>query len=104
MRFIRLMLSLAGCGILLAGGVATARAQSWPQHTVRLITPLGPGSGMDIAARTFAERLSQRWGQPVVVENRQGVDGITAVQSMMSDRDNHSLLFSFAGIISINPL
>jgi tripartite-type tricarboxylate transporter receptor subunit TctC len=59
---------------------------------------------MDIGARTFAEKLSQRWGQPVVVENRQGGDGIPAVQSMMSDRDGHSLLFSFAGIVSINPI
>src|SRR6185295_13169782 len=57
---------------------AQTSAQTWPQHTVRMITPLGPGSGMDVAARLFAERLSQKWGQPVVVENRQGVDGITA--------------------------
>jgi tripartite-type tricarboxylate transporter receptor subunit TctC len=69
-----------------------------------MITPLGPGSGMDVAARLFAERLSQKWGQPVVVENRQGADGILAVQSFMTDRDNHSLIFGFAGLISINPL
>jgi tripartite-type tricarboxylate transporter receptor subunit TctC len=80
------------------------QAQDWPQRTVRMVTPLGPGSGMDLAARTFAERLSQRWGQTVVVENRQGADGIPAVQAMMSDRDNHSLIFGFAGLISINPL
>jgi tripartite-type tricarboxylate transporter receptor subunit TctC len=79
-------------------------APNWPQHTVRMITPLGPGSGMDVAARLFAERLSQKWGQPVVVENRQGADGILAVQSFMTDRDNHSLIFGFAGLISINPL
>jgi tripartite-type tricarboxylate transporter receptor subunit TctC len=82
----------------------TSAAQHWPQHTVRLITPLGPGSGMDVAARLFAERLSQKWGQPVVVENRQGADGILAVQSFLTDRDNHSLIFGFAGLISINPL
>lgn len=81
-----------------------APAQPWPQRTVRLITPLGPGSGMDIAARTVAEKLSQRWGQAVVVENRQGGDGIPAVQSMMSDRDNHSLIYGFAGLMSINPI
>jgi tripartite-type tricarboxylate transporter receptor subunit TctC len=69
-----------------------------------MITPLGPGSGMDVAARVFAERLSQKWGQPVVVENRQGADGILAVQSFLSDRDNHSLIFGFAGLHSINPL
>ena len=90
---------LASC--LVAG---PAPAQDWPQRTVRLITPLGPGSGMDISARTFAEKLSQRWGQPVVVENRQGGDGIPAVQTMMADRDNHSLIFGFGGLISINPI
>ena len=79
-------------------------ASNWPQHTVRMITPLGPGSGMDVAARLFAEKLSQKWGQPVVVENRQGADGILAVQSFLTDRNNHSLIFGFAGLHSINPL
>jgi tripartite-type tricarboxylate transporter receptor subunit TctC len=95
------------CGLTLAGAGPPAAAQpaaNWPQHTVRLVTPLGPGSGMDVAARLFAERLSQRWGQPVVVENRQGADGILAVQSFLGDRDNHSLIFGFGGLISINPL
>jgi tripartite-type tricarboxylate transporter receptor subunit TctC len=83
---------------------ASAQTPAWPQHSVRLITPLGPGSGMDASARVFAERLSAKWGQPVVVENRQGADGILAVQSFLSDRDNHSLMFAFAGLLSINPL
>lgn len=97
------------CGIALSAASSpssaqNAPAQNWPQHTVRMITPLGPGSGMDIAARLFAVRLSQKWGQPVVVENRQGADGILAVQSFLTDRDNHSLIFGFGGLISINPL
>jgi len=98
---------LRGLALLAATNLSIAQpasAQNWPQRTVRLITPLGPGSGMDIAARTFAEQLSVRWGQPVVVENRQGADGILAVQSFMTDRDNHSLIFGFGGLISINPL
>jgi tripartite-type tricarboxylate transporter receptor subunit TctC len=90
--------------ISLAPVAASAQSSTWPQHTVRLITPLGPGSGMDASARVFAERLSAKWGQPVVVENRQGADGILAVQSFLSDRDNHSLMFAFAGLLSINPL
>ena len=52
-------------GLALAGAPGLALAQpspQWPQHTVRMITPLGPGSGMDVAARLFAERLSQKWG------------------------------------------
>jgi tripartite-type tricarboxylate transporter receptor subunit TctC len=86
-----------------------SRAQSslekaWPERTVRLIVPLPPGSPTDISARRLAERLAERWRQPVVVENKQGADGIPAVTTFISARDNHTLLFSFAGIITINPL
>src|SRR3954469_21222612 len=96
---------LSGLALIAAASASSAQpAPAWPQHTVRLITPLGPGSGMDVVARVFAERLSQKWGQPVVVENRQGADGILAVQSFLTDRENHSLIFGFAGLISINPL
>ncbi len=62
------------------------------------------GSGTDIAARWCAERLAARWGKPVIVENRQGSDAIPAVMSVVGARDNHSFLFSFAGVITINPL
>jgi tripartite-type tricarboxylate transporter receptor subunit TctC len=79
-------------------------ASAWPQRTVRLVVPLPPGSGTDIAARVLAERLAERWSQPVVVENRQGADGIPAVTAVLSARDTHMLLLSFAGIITINPL
>ena len=81
-----------------------ALAQSWPQRTVKLIIPLPPGTGTDIAGRLLAERLAQRWGQPVVMENKQGGDGIPAVTAFLSARDTHTLLLSFAGIITINPL
>jgi tripartite-type tricarboxylate transporter receptor subunit TctC len=81
-----------------------ARAQAWPQRTVRIIVPLPPGAGADLAARLFAERLSARWGQAVVVENRQGADGIPAVTGFVSAHDNHTLLLSFGGVITINPL
>jgi tripartite-type tricarboxylate transporter receptor subunit TctC len=79
-------------------------AEPWPQRMVRFIVPLPPGTSTDLVARLFAEKLSERWRQPVVVENRQGADGIPAVSGFVSGRDNHSLLFSFAGIITINPL
>ena len=82
----------------------SAQSQSWPQRTVKIIVPLPPGSGTDIATRLFAERLAARWGQPVVVENRQGGDGIPAVTAFLASRDNHTLLLSFGGVITINPL
>ena len=83
---------------------AQTAAQSWPQKTVRFIIPLPPGSGMDLYARLIAERLTQSWGQSVVVENRQGADGIPAVTAFLTARDNHTFLFSFAGIVSFNHL
>jgi tripartite-type tricarboxylate transporter receptor subunit TctC len=83
---------------------AEAQAQSWPQRTVRFIVPLPPGSGMDLSARLIAERLAQRWGQAVVVENRQGADGIPAVTAFLSARDNHTFMFSFGGIVTFNHL
>jgi tripartite-type tricarboxylate transporter receptor subunit TctC len=77
---------------------------TWPQKTVRFVIPLPPGSGTDLAGRLLAERLTERWGQPVVVENRQGADGIPAVSSFLSARDNHTFLLSFAGVITFNAL
>jgi tripartite-type tricarboxylate transporter receptor subunit TctC len=77
---------------------------TWPQKTVRFIVPLPPGSGMDLSARLVAERLTERWGQAVVVENRQGADGIPAVTAFLSARDNHTFLFSFAGVVTFNHL
>jgi tripartite-type tricarboxylate transporter receptor subunit TctC len=84
--------------------LAQTVTQNWPQRTVRIILPLPPGAGADFAARLFAERLSARWGQPVIVENRQGADGIPAVTGFVAAHDNHTLLFSFGGVITINPL
>ena len=68
--------------------------QSWPTRPVKFILTLGPGSGADIGARLFADRLGQRWGQPVVVENRPGGDGIVAINAFVGARDDHQLLFS----------
>ena len=53
-----------------------AAAQTWPQHPVRMIVPIAAGRSPDVAARVFADRLKTRWGQPVVVENRPGADGL----------------------------
>lgn len=79
-------------------------AQSWPQRTVHVIVPNSPGSAVDLEARLFAEGLAERWHQAVVVENRPGADGIVAATGFVNASDNHTLLFSFAGVISINPL
>jgi tripartite-type tricarboxylate transporter receptor subunit TctC len=79
-------------------------AAAWPERTVRFVVPNPPGSPVDAAARWLAERLSKRWNQPVVVEDRQGNDGIPAVMAIVNAHDDYTFLFSFAGVITINPL
>src|SRR6267378_2566237 len=82
----------------------SALAGSWPERTVRVITPGAPGSSIDVAARLFAERLAERWGKPVVIDNRPGADGILSVQAFLHANDGHALLFSFPGIVTVVPL
>src|SRR5437016_2428457 len=77
-------------------------AQPWPQRTVRVVMPNPPGVALDVIARLFAARLAARWGQPVIVENLPGADGIIAVREFVEKRNNHTLLYSFAGLITIN--
>ena len=81
-----------------------ASAQVWPQRTVRLIVPLPPGTAPDVTARVYAERLALIWSQPVIVENLPGADGLIAAREFVGRRDDHSLLYSFAGLVTINPL
>jgi tripartite-type tricarboxylate transporter receptor subunit TctC len=80
-----------------------ASAQTWPQRTVKFIVPLGPGSGVDIGSRLFADRLSARWGQPVVVENRPGGDGIVAISAFAGAHDDHVLLMSPTSSFTAHP-
>jgi tripartite-type tricarboxylate transporter receptor subunit TctC len=88
----------------LAACVVPSGAQPWPQRTVRIIVPIGAGVGSDIAARRFAEQLSALWGQPVVVENRPGADGLIGTVAFVNMHDDHTLLFSPAAPISVFPL
>jgi tripartite-type tricarboxylate transporter receptor subunit TctC len=82
---------------------APAQAQSWPTRPVRLIVPFGPGAGADIGARLFADKLSQKWGQAVVIENKPGGDSIVAIQAFLSANDDHVLLFGPAGNFTVHP-
>ena len=70
---------------------------------MRFILPFGPGSGLDVGARLIAEKLSVRWGQPVVIENRPGGDGILAMTSFVNANDDQVLLFAAPGSYVVNP-
>jgi len=78
-------------------------AQTWPQRPVKFLVTLGPGSGVDIGTRLLADRLSKRWGQPVVVENRPGGDGLVAISAMIAAQDDHVLLASPTSSFTAHP-
>jgi tripartite-type tricarboxylate transporter receptor subunit TctC len=86
-----------------AANIRSASAEDWPTRPVRLILTLGPGSGADIGARLLADKLSQRWGQPVIVDNRPGGDGIVAINAFVSAHDDHILLFSPTSSFTAHP-
>jgi tripartite-type tricarboxylate transporter receptor subunit TctC len=78
-------------------------ASTWPTRTVRFMLTLGAGSGADIGGRLLADRLAKKWGQPVVIENRPGGDGITAISAFVSAKDDHILLFSPTSVFVAHP-
>lgn len=82
---------------------AQAPTQTWPQRPVRFIVGLGPGSAQDIAARLFGDHLAKRWGQPVVIENKPGADGINAINAFVGAHDIHTLLFAASGTFTAHP-
>ena len=100
------LLSFASVFLALLAALSTssyAQSQSWPTRPVKFIVPFGPGAGADIGARLFAEKLTQRWGQPVVVDNRPGGDSIIAITAFLSANDDHTFLYIPSGNFTVHP-
>src|SRR5256714_11943317 len=83
--------------------VASAWAQSWPQKPVRFIVPFPPGGATDISARLLGEKLTQIWGQSVVIENRGGAGGaVGAAEAARAAPDGYTLVFSAGSVVTAN--
>ena len=86
---------------LIAGSVA---AQAYPSKTIRIVVPFAPGGTSDILARAIAPKLTEAWGQPVVVENKTGANGNVGAEFVVrSAPDGYTMLLSDVGAIAINP-
>ncbi len=79
----------------------TARAQTYPTKPLRLIIPFPPGGPRDIQARLIGPKLTEAWGQPVVIDNRAGANGIIGTElAAKAPPDGHTLLMISAGFAS----
>src|ERR1044071_1104373 len=97
------VLTVLATALLAALSSGGAAAQSYPQRPVKFILPFGPAAGVDITARLLADKLSTRWGKPVIVENRPGGDGLVAINAFTSANDDHTLLFVPASTYTAHP-
>jgi tripartite-type tricarboxylate transporter receptor subunit TctC len=89
-------------GVFTLASVATA--QSYPTRPVRIIAPFPPGNAADVVSRAMIDRLAQRLGQPVVVDNRTGGAGIIGLEAVVkSPADGYALLITSISPVAILP-
>ncbi|TAG72352.1 MAG: tripartite tricarboxylate transporter substrate binding protein, partial [Burkholderiales bacterium] len=76
---------------------------AFPSKPVKIIVPSAPGDGSDLLARMLAQKLSERWAQPVTVENRPGAGGVVGTEAAAkSAPDGYTVILGNAGSHAIN--
>jgi tripartite-type tricarboxylate transporter receptor subunit TctC len=101
LRFQCSCLLLAAIGAIASGAAA---AQSYPSRPVRIVVPQPAGGGVDIYTRLISQKLSETWGQQVIVDNRPGANGIIALEQVIKAKpDGYTLLAAFTSVLTINP-
>ena len=89
--------------IALAGSVA-AQTPNWPSHPVKIVVPAPAGSSLDLIARLLADKLKDRWGQPVLVDNKPGAGGMLGMDLVAKAApDGHTLGLGFNGPVAFAP-
>lgn len=102
--------ALISCLLLMAGaslamGASNANAANYPDRPVTLYVYAAPGGSSDLTARLIAERLSQKWGQPIVVENKLGANGMIATNALLASKsDGYTLMLGSVGQMALNPI
>src|SRR5207248_5245712 len=89
---------------LAIGAAGPSLAQTWPAKPIRMVVPFPPGGGVDFAARVIGRPLAERLGQPIVIENRAGANGIIAMEAIkQAGADSYTLGTTSNGPLVINP-
>ena len=91
-------------GVLAAHPASAQNAASYPNRPIRLVVPFTPGGSSDVLARSIGHKLSEAWGQPVVIDNVPGAGGaIGADKVAKASADGYTLLMGHIGTLAVNP-
>lgn len=98
------LLSALFCGAMTLGLTSAAQAENFPTDTIRVSIPFAPGGGTDFLARTVINKMSERTGWPMVVENKPGAAGSIAMNYVSRARpDGHELVLGQTDTMAIAP-
>jgi tripartite-type tricarboxylate transporter receptor subunit TctC len=98
------LLKRIAAAVLIAAAPALATAQSWPSKPVKIVVPFNAGGATDVVARLLAQKLTESWGQTVIVENKAGAGGnIGADLVAKAPADGYTLLMTSGSIVTANP-
>jgi len=96
--------ALLALSLLAMGSSAGALAQDYPTRAITIVVPLSAGTGMDVIARLYGEKLSQSLGKPVVIENKPGAATMLGVAQVANAApDGHTLVVATSAALSLNP-
>jgi tripartite-type tricarboxylate transporter receptor subunit TctC len=101
-RFVALLLA-AGAATFAVLSAPMAHAQAYPTKPIKIITPVPPGGPSDIVARLYGQKLTEKWGQPVIIENRPGGNGVIAAElAAKSAPDGYTLFQTIDFVLTMN--
>ncbi len=81
-------------------GISPAMAEGYPDHPIKIVVPFAPGGGTDVLARIIAQKLNEKWGQPVVVDNQPGASGGIGTRAVVGAApDGYTLLMASTGAL-----
>lgn len=100
---VRIVFTAVAIAIMIAIG-ASSHAQNYPQRPITIIVAQAPGSGPDMMARGIGQKLTELWGQQVIVENRPGANGIIGMEAVAKAKpDGYTLVLAVPSAVTMNP-
>src|SRR4051795_7624699 len=96
--------ALLGLALSAATGQLHAQTSSYPDRPIRLVVPFPPGGGADTTARLLAQKIGERLGQPIAVDNKPGANGLIGTDAVAKAvPDGYTILLTDRGALGINP-